>query len=113
MLQCIYIHSTDMGRILSNMNHAAHHREEWDSKYSEYNESNMRTLNVFECAHEHHVYVDKNHPAVDLLRCNKEIVGVNVDQLPLMDGRFLKMSKNIFEACCETIVSQVMTWVTE
>ena len=77
-------------------------------KYSHYTADNLRTLNVMGSPDMGFVFVDTNHPVVNLLRMNKEIVGIDVDAVPAIDKRFIKMSKTLFESFCETIILRVI-----
>jgi hypothetical protein len=83
----------------------------WNEKYPEYTHSNLNTLNVMKAPDMGFVYVDTNHPAVHVLRINKDILGLDVDSIPLLDGRFVKMTSPLFENICCTIRSKVMTWI--
>lgn len=83
-------------------------QEEWNQQFTGYNASNLLTLNVFRSQHSDCVYVDQGHPAVHLLRLNKEIVGIDVDQIPLIDGHLFKMSRTLFETSCETVINCVL-----
>lgn len=92
------------------MSDFAAHKEEWDQRYCGYNASNLSTLNVFGSAHCDYVFVDKAHPAIDLMRMNREIMGFDIDTMPMVDGHLFKMSKGLFNSCCEAIMSCVMKW---
>lgn len=87
------------------------HRRGWAEKFKDYNASNLRTLNVFTSEGCDHAFVGFDHPAVHLLRVNKEILGIDVDAVSRIDGTFIKMTKKLFDACCDTIIQNVMTWV--
>ncbi len=83
---------------------------EWQKQFGEFTASNLTTWNVLGSPDMSYVFVDINHPAVHLLRNNKEIVGIDVDEQPLIDGHYVKMTKLLFESCCSTIRAKVMTW---
>jgi hypothetical protein len=53
------------------------------------------------------VFIVKDHPAISCLRENQHITGQNVDEYPLIDGTYLKISKGLFASTCDTMRMQI------
>ena len=50
----------------------------------------------------------EGHPVINLLRINKNMVGVDVDEQPKMDG-FIRVSNSLFDASCDAIRRRILT----
>lgn len=55
---------------------------EWRKTFGKFTSSNLRTQDVLEVPNCSYVFVHENHPVVNLLRINKHIVGVDIDEQP-------------------------------
>ena len=56
-----------------------------------------------------YVFVHESHPVINLLRINKHIVGVDVDDQPKMDGQWHKITQSLFDSSCDTIKTRILT----
>ena len=81
---------------------------EWRKTFGKYNASNLATQDVLEVPNCSYVFVHENHPVVNLLRINKHIVGVDIDDQPRMDGQWLKITRNLFDSSCDTIKTKIL-----
>lgn len=81
---------------------------EWRKTFGKFNASNLATQDVLEVPNCSYVFVHENHPVVNLLRINKHIVGVDIDDQPRMDGQWLKITKNLFDSSCDTIKTKIL-----
>jgi hypothetical protein len=59
-----------------------------------------------------YVFVHENHPVINLLRINKHIVGVDVDEQPKMDGQWHKITQSLFDSSCDTITTRILSKIT-
>lgn len=55
---------------------------EWQKSFGKFTSANLATEDVLEVPNCSYVFVHENHPVVNLLRINKHIVGVDVDEQP-------------------------------
>lgn len=53
---------------------------EWRKTFGKFTASNLATQDVLEVPGFSHVFVHENHPVINLLRINKHIIGVDVDE---------------------------------
>jgi hypothetical protein len=81
---------------------------EWRVNYGKFTASNLTTQDVLEVPNCSYVFVHENHPVVNLLRINKHIVGVDIDDQPRMDGQWLKITRNLFDSSCDTIRHKIL-----
>jgi hypothetical protein len=82
---------------------------EWRVNYGKFTASNLTTQDVLEVPNCSYVFVHENHPVVNLLRINKHIVGVDIDDQPRMDGQWLKITRNLFDSSCDTIRHKILS----
>lgn len=82
---------------------------EWRTNYGKFTASNLTTQDVLEVPNCSYVFVHENHPVVNLLRINKHIVGVDIDDQPRMDGQWLKITRNLFDSSCDTIRNRILS----
>jgi len=54
------------------------------------------------------VFVRENHPVINLLRINKNLLGVDVDEQPKMDGEWHKVTQSLFDSSCDTIRNRIL-----
>lgn len=60
---------------------------EWRKCYPRFNANNLETEGVLKVPNCPFVFVQKDHPVINLLSVNKELVGFDVASLPLMDNQ--------------------------
>lgn len=59
----------------------------WKMEYPQYTSRNIDTHNVMEVKSHPVVFVDQKHPVISLLRANKDILGSDIDEQSLVQGR--------------------------
>jgi hypothetical protein len=84
---------------------------EWRNKYPQYNAMNLDTQGVLQVTGENYVFCSKDHPAIDVLRQNHDIINSDIDQHPLIDGSWYKIQKPVFSMCCDALRKRVLTSV--
>lgn len=84
---------------------------EWLNKYPNYNASNLDTWGVMEVARCPYVFVHHEHPAIALLRVNKDLLGSDIDEQTLIDNQWYKVSRQVLSSCCNTLHSKVLSRV--
>lgn len=85
---------------------------QWRNKYPAYNANNLEREGVLDVSGQQYLFCSKAHPVIELLRQNKEILNANIDNQELIDGEWLKLSKQVFATCCQTLRSKVLQHVS-
>jgi len=83
----------------------------WRAQYPEFNTNNLDTHGVLNVQGEAFVFVSKNHPVIDLLRINKDILNADIDSQPLIDDQWLKVTKQVMATCCQQLKTKVLSKV--
>jgi hypothetical protein len=81
----------------------------WKQEYPQYTARNIDTHNVMEVKSHPVVFVCKDHPVISLLRANKEILGSDIDDQALVQGRWHTVSRQCFNTACKTLRSKVLS----
>jgi hypothetical protein len=55
--------------------------------------------------------MSKNHPVVEILRTNKEILNADIDKQPLIDQEWYKITKQVFNSCCGALRQKILAKV--
>lgn len=84
----------------------------WRNDYPEYTAQNLETHNTMEVRNHPVVFVDVGHPVIALLRHNADLLGCNIDEQELVQGRWHTVSKQVMTACCKTLRDKVLSRVT-
>ena len=84
---------------------------EWRSKYPQYNSQNLETQGVLQVNQQPYVFVNQNHPVIELLRQNKNLLNADIDAQPRIDGEWLKIARQVMNTCCQTLRSKVLSKV--
>ena len=80
----------------------------WRQMYPQYNASNLETMNVLNVTGQAYVFVDQNHPVIQLLRDNAEVLNADISGQPLIDNRWYKMTRQVLSSCCATLRQKVL-----
>ena len=80
----------------------------WRQMYPKYSASNLETYNVLNVTGQPYVFVDQNHPVIQLLKDNADVLNADISQQPLIDGRWLKMTRQVLSSCCNTLRHKVL-----
>lgn len=81
----------------------------WKQEYPQYTARNIDTHNVMEVKSHPVVFVDRQHPVISLLRANKDILGSDIDEQSLVQGRWHTVSRQCFNTACKTLRSKVLS----
>lgn len=82
---------------------------EWRAKYPNYNANNLETNGVLPVTGFNYLFVNHEHPAIALLRANKDILGADIDEQKLIDGCWYKLSRQVLMTCCNTLRTKVLS----
>ncbi|KAJ1471151.1 hypothetical protein T484DRAFT_1845253 [Baffinella frigidus] len=81
----------------------------WKQEYPQYTSRNIDTHNVMEVKTHPVMFVDKDHPVISLLRANKAILGSDIDEQSLVQGRWHTVSRQCFNTACKTLRTKVLS----
>ena len=81
----------------------------WKQEYPQYTSRNIDTHNVMEVKTHPVMFVDKDHPVISLLRANKSILGSDIDEQSLVQGRWHTVSRACFNTACKTLRTKVLS----
>ena len=84
---------------------------EWRTKYPDYNGLNLETHGVLQINGQNYIFCSKDHPAIDVLRQNKNLVNGDIDSQPLIDNEWFKILKPTFATCCDALRKRVLSSV--
>lgn len=84
---------------------------QWRQEYPQYNSNNLETFGVLNVQGETFVFVSKSHPSISLLRKYKDRLNADIDNQPLIDGEWYKISKQMFGETCRQLRSKVLSKV--
>ena len=85
---------------------------EFRSTYPEYNATNLETHGVLPVNGTQYHFVSHNHPVIEVLRHNQQILNGNIDDYPKIDGEWYKISKPVFQTCCKALRSKILSKVS-
>lgn len=77
-------------------------------QYSKWNASNLETEGVIDVNNQPFLFVHKEHPAIGLLRHNAEKIGGPIDKMPLLDGEWYKLTRQVMGTCVDTLRTKVL-----
>ena len=83
--------------------------EQWTRNYRQYNSSNLETHNVLEVQKCPYLFVHEDHPVIELLRINKELLANDIDGQQKIDDQWYKVTRQVFNSCCQTLRNRVLT----
>ena len=84
---------------------------QWRKDYPMYNASNLDTHGVLNVIGESYVFVSKAHPAIKVLRQNASRLRQNIDEQPLIDGEWYKVSRQVMATCTQQLRQKVLNKV--
>ena len=59
-----------------------------------------------------YVFVSQFHPVIDLLRTNAEKLNASIDDQPLIDNQWYKVTKQVMNQCCHVLRNKVLSKVS-
>ena len=84
----------------------------WRSKYPQYTAQNLEEHGVLSVAGQPFVFVSQKHPAIELLRQNVDKLDANIDEQPLIDGEWYKITRPVMSNCCQALRTKVLNRVS-
>ena len=84
---------------------------QWRKEFPQYNATNLDTQGVLNVQGETYVFVSKSHPAIQVLRSNKERLKQNIDDAPLIDGEWYKVARQVMAMCTQQLLQKVLNKV--
>lgn len=58
--------------------------------------------------HTDFLFVHETHPVINLLRMNKQLLGMDIDQTQKFDEQWFKLTQALMETSCDTLRSKVL-----
>lgn len=98
--------------VVYSSEHDSEEGYEWRSKYPAYNAQNLETQGVLQVNGQNYVFVNENHPVIELLRQNKTLLNADIDSQQRIDGEWLKITKQVMSTCCQTLRNRVLNKVS-
>lgn len=84
----------------------------WRSKYPHFTAQNLEEHGVLSVAGQPFVFVSQSHPVIDLLRQNVDLLSANINEQPLIDGEWYKITRQVMGTCCQTLRNKVLNRVS-
>ena len=72
-----------------------------------FNEANLRVVGIGDMHGEPFVFVDARHPLISMIRENQHLLQSNVDDAERVDGRYLKVDRNVYDICMTQLENQL------
>ena len=85
---------------------------EWRSRFPSYTAQNLEEQGVLSVQGQPFVFVSQHHPVVELLRQNADLLSANIDEQPLIDGEWYKITRQVLSTCCQTLRTKVLSKVS-
>jgi len=68
----------------------------------------LRTEGIMEVKGENFVYVDKDHPVIEMMAENQDVLQINLADAPLLDNRYYKVSTAVTERCIAELQEHIV-----
>lgn len=85
---------------------------EWRNRFPSYTAQNLEEHGVLSVPGQPYIFVSQNHPVVELLRQNADLLSANIDEQPLIDGEWYKIARQVLSTCCQTLRNKVLSKVS-
>jgi hypothetical protein len=102
-------HSNTTPQNLYSADDTSSEARRWKKEYPAYTARNIDTHNVMEVKSHPVVFVDQHHPVISLLRANKDILGSDIDEQALVQGRWHTVSRQCFNTATKTLKQKVLS----
>lgn len=84
---------------------------QWRNCFREYNKDNLATHNVLDVQGMPYKFVHENHPIIQLLMANKEMLGSDISTHSKIDGEWFKIGSQVLNTAVATLSSKILTKV--
>lgn len=88
---------------------SAENSQNWRNEYPKWNSQNLEHEGVLDVANNPYVFVHQDHPIIALLRSNSALIGCNIDEQPMIDEQWYKVTRQVLMACCQTLRNKVLS----
>ena len=85
---------------------------QWRKDFPKWTSANLETEGVLNVENNPWVFVHQDHPVIALLRHNATLIGCKIDDQPKIDLEWFKVTRQVLNACCQTIRTKVLSKVT-
>ena len=85
---------------------------QWRSEFPMYNSSNLETQGVLHVNNAAYVFVHENHPVIQVLRINRELINADIDQQTKIDNEWFKVMRTVLNTCCCELRQRVLNKVS-
>lgn len=85
---------------------------EWRQKYPSFNSTNLEKQGVLEVNGQNFLFVSKDHPVVELLSNNADLLNAKITDQSLIDGEWYKITKQVMSTCCGILRNKVLNRVS-
>lgn len=85
---------------------------QWRKDYPKWTAANLETEGVLNVENNPWVFVHENHPVIALLRHNAGLIGCKIDEQPKINMELYKVTRQVLNACCQTLRAKVLSKVT-
>lgn len=82
---------------------------EWHKQYPQYTAANLEEEGIMQVNNQAFCFMDKEHPAVPVLRYNSHLLGCDIDSQKKVENTWFKVSRQVLKVCCDTIREKVMS----
>jgi hypothetical protein len=69
---------------------------------------NLRSQGIMTVPNENYVFVDKDHPIVEMMKENEDVLQIDINSADLIDSRWYKVSKVVTEKCISELESELV-----
>lgn len=84
---------------------------EWHKNFPSFTAANLETEGVMYVNNQSFCFLDKDHPAVSILRYNPHLIGCDIDAMKMMDNKYYKIARSVLKVCCDVIREKVLSKV--
>ena len=85
---------------------------QWRSEYPLYNSTNLETQGVLIVNGAPYVFVHQDHPVIQVLRINRELINNDIDKQQKIDNEWFKVMRTVMNTCCAELRQRVLNKVS-
>lgn len=85
---------------------------QWRSEYPLYNSSNLETQGVLQVNNQQYVFVHQDHPVIQVLRINRDLINADIDKQQKIDNEWFKVMRTVMNTCCAELRQRVLNKVS-
>jgi hypothetical protein len=81
---------------------------EYLSRFPGMTASALRNEGIMHVPHEDYVFVDQNHPIIDMIAENAKTLQIDLDSAELVDARWFKVDEKVVETCLNELETELI-----